>query len=149
MSSPRSTLVSAAIYAAVGTAGTAAFLWSIGAPLTTVAFAAALLAGGQFIVMRSLLPGWIRYRRAALVLASQWTVGAIGGGLLALLSGAAAGDPARTLVASALVALGLLALARLAMDVPEPVLLVVALLVELGLALGLYWLVDGLVRAVG
>ncbi|MBA2254394.1 MAG: hypothetical protein H0W07_04690 [Chloroflexi bacterium] len=131
---------SAAIYTGIGTIGPAAVLFRLGAAPTTIAIATAFLATAQFLRMRSLLSGWIQYRRAGLMLASQWIVGAIGGGALTVAGNVRADQSAWVALAALVFVVGLVGLARPLLDVPEPRLAVVALAIEIALAIGLVWL---------
>ncbi len=141
-----STLVSASIYTLVGTAGPGAVLLRWGVPVSTVVIAVALLATGQFVVMRSLLSGWTAYRRAALLMASQWITGAVLGGGLSVASNVAAGQSPWVVMAMLVFVAGLVGLVRLVGDVPEPRLATLAIGVEFAFALALYLLLDRFIR---
>ena len=141
-----STLVSAWTYTVAGTVGPAAVLLRLGAPVSTVVIAVALLATGQFVVMRSLLSGWTAYRRAALLMASQWITGAVLGGGLSVASNVAADQSAWVVVTMLVFGAGLVGLVRLVLDVPEPRLATLALGVEFAFALALYLLLDRFIR---
>jgi hypothetical protein len=93
--------------------------------------------------MRSLLGGWVRYRRAALLIASQWITGAVLGGGLSF--AANVGDDRSTWVAitAAVFVVGVVGLIRLVRDVPEPRLAVIALAVEFAFAVALYLVLQG------
>jgi hypothetical protein len=138
-----SATASAVIYATVGTLGPVALLLRVGTPVTTVAIAAVLLGVGQFVVMRSLLGGWVRYRRAALLVASQWITGAVLGGGLSFAANAAEDESTWVAITAAVFVVGVVGLIRLVRDVPEPRLAVIALAVEFAFAVALYLVLQG------